>query len=188
MKKLLLVFVLAAALVGLLATTALAQPVLQDGAYVALQDGSWYQVTGGEQVASYDPGMPIPGGQSVWLFSAWAAFGLGHLQGIGNAIVYKVSIDGTPVVATKAASKALWGLPYPSRGSGPPFNPQARVKPWVVLWLYPVALGPGTYEVAGTETYTHPLTNLAFTAENRPGPFIYPAGTTPFGPWELVLQ
>jgi hypothetical protein len=190
MKKLLLVVALAVVLVGLLATTAFAQPPLQDGVYIWIYDGSWFQVTGGQLGDTQFYPTPIPADQPYWLFTAWGGYGRGRIQSVANAIVETLSLNGTPVVSTAAESKALWTMPSPSAllGEFTPFNPRMRIGGWVAAWLYPITtLAPGTYEVTGAETYTHPITDLAFLAENHPGPYIFPAGTTPFGPWALVL-
>jgi hypothetical protein len=188
MKRLLLILVLAVALSGLLAAPAFAQPPLHDGVYMWIYDGSWFQVSGGEQVLFGDPGAPIPAGQPVWLVTAWAAYGRGHVQSVASLIVEKLSIDGRPVVATTAASKALWSVPYPSAALATettPFNPRMRISGWVAVWLCPVTLGPGTYEVTGTETYTHPATDLTFWGGHHAQ--VYPPGSGDFGPWDLVL-
>jgi len=189
MKRLLLVLVLAVALLGLLAAPAFAQPQLQDGVYMWIYDGSWFQWSGGEQVLFGDPGTSIPAGQPVWLVTAWAAYGRGHVQSIGNAIVETLYIDGEPVVDSAAASRALWSIPYSSvnlvQGGG--FNPNSRISGWVAFWTYPVTLDPGTYEVSGTETNPHPFTDLGLVAENHPGPMMHTAGSYDYGPWELVL-
>ena len=186
MKKLILVIVLAVALLGVLAAPAFAQPQLQDGVYVFIFEPYWSQIAGGQEVASGDPGTALPAGQPVWLFSAWAAYGYGHLKSIGNTLVYSLSIDGLEVVPA-AASKALWSKPYRSDATGMTFNPRMRIKPWVAVWLYQVrpGLGAGTYEVTGTETVTHTVTDLFVSGMKHP--YMYRAGTTPIGPWELVL-
>jgi hypothetical protein len=193
MKKLLLVIVLAAACLGLLATPAFAAPVLQDGVYVWIYDGSWFEwvdgaPTGTEGVA----GTPLPADEPVWLLTVWAAYGRGHIVSIGNVLVESLSIDGHPVVAGKAASKALWSVPYPSEQLDEPFNPRMGIGGWVAVWTFPVTLGTGSYTVTGAEMATHPFTDLGFLALKGHGPFFFPSPESgipagPFGPWELVL-
>jgi hypothetical protein len=141
-------------------------------------------------VWDFEPGTMIPAGQPVWLVTAWAAYGRGHIKSIGNTIVETLNIDGQPVVSSQAASKALWSVPYRSEALAgeTPFNPRMRIGGWVAVWLYPVTSGTGTHVVTGTETYTHPLTDLSYVAERGHGPLFYPAGSGDFGPWDLVLQ
>ncbi len=194
MKKLLLVVVLAAACLGLLAAPAFAQPVLQDGVYVWIYDGSWFEwadgaPTGVEGLA----GTVLPDNEDVWLVTVWAAYGRGHIQSIGNVLVESLSIDGTPVVSSQAASKALWSVPYPSENLNDvfvPFNPRMRIGGWVAAWLFPVKLGTGPHEVTGAETAPHPFTDLSFVADKGHGPFFFPTEGIPagqFGPWTLML-
>jgi hypothetical protein len=195
MKRLLLVCVLAAACLGLLAAPAFAQSPLQDGVYVFIYDGSWFEwadgaPTGTEGVA----GTALPADEPVWLLTVWAAYGRGHIQSIGNVLVESLSIDGQPVVSGKAASKALWSVPYPSEQLNDvtePFNPRMRIGGWVAFWLFPVTLeGDRTYTVTGAETAPHPFTDLGFPAEKGHGPSFYPVEgipAGPFGPWQLVL-
>lgn len=190
MKKLLLVLALAIALCGLLAVPAVAAPQFQDGVYMWIYDGAWFQVTDGQAGDIVDPGTPIPAGQPVWLVTVWAAYGYGHVKSIGNTIVESLSIDGTPVVSGTAASRALWSVPYPSEALNDvftPFNSNNRVSGWVAVWLYPVTLDPGSYDVSGTETVTHIFTDLGLVAENHPGPLMYTPWSFDYGPWELVL-
>ncbi len=190
MKKTLLVVVLAVALLGLLAAPAFAQPQFQDGYYLWVYDGAGFQVSNGEITGEFDPGTAVPAGNDVWLVTLWGAYGYGHVKSIGNAIVETLKIDDTWVVPDAAASKALWGMPYPSEVLNDiwtPFNPLNRVSGWVAAWLYPVTLDPGTYEVSGTETNPHPFTDLGVVAENHPGPLMYPRGSGDYGPWDLVL-
>jgi hypothetical protein len=194
MKKLLLVVVLAAACLGLLATPAFAQPMFPDGVCVWIYDGNWFECSGGEPTGLEGSAeTPIPAGQDVWLITIWGAYGRGHIRSIGNVLVESLSIDGTPVVSGAAASKALWSVPYPSEyldDSSVPFNPRMRIGGWVAVWLFPVTLGTGTYEVTGAETAAHPFTDLSIIAERGHGPLFFPVEgipAGPFGPWELVL-
>jgi hypothetical protein len=193
MKKLLLALALAVVLSGLLAAPAVAAPQFQDGVYIWIYEGYGFRVTDG--VVSSDlfgikPGRPIPAGQKVWICDVWGAYGYGHVESIGSAIIDTLSIDGVPAVSSAAESSALWSVPYPSENAavGGAFNPRMRIGGWVAVWLYPVTLGPGTYQVKVTQTVAHPMTDLVMVAENHPGPYFYPAGTYPLDPWKLVLK
>jgi hypothetical protein len=188
-KRLLLVIVLVAVCLGLLASPALAAPVLEDGVYVWIYgDFGWMQWQNPDGwIAFGDPEDPIPAGQKVWLMTAWATYGYGLIRSIDNTVVETLSLNGQPVVATAKQSKALWSQPYPSDGLAPggAFNPNVGAKGYMAVWLYPVA--QGTYTVTGTETFTHSCVDLMFIAENRPGPNVIPAGTSSFGSWTLVV-
>ena len=196
MKKLLLVCVLAAACLGLLAAPAFAQPVFPDGVCVWIYDGNWFECSGGEPTGlEGNAQTPFPADENVWLITMWAAYGRGHIQSIGNVLVESLSIGGQPVVSSQAASKALWSVPYPSEALNDdyvPFNSRMRIGGWVAVWAFPVTLGTGTYDVTGTETQTHPFTDLSLIAERGHGPLFFPSAeygvpVGPFGPWELVL-
>ena len=185
MKRYLLVLVLAVAFLGLLAAPTSAQPVLQDGVYVYMYNGHWFQMVGGEEVASGDAGRRCPpwSPRGSWRPGRRAD---GPIESIGTALVYSVDIDGQSVVSGGAASKALWSAPFRWE-TDPPFNPRMGVEAWAARWLYQIrpGLGAGTHEVLMTETFPHRVLDLFDYGLHKPGHL--PAGSTDYS-WQLVLQ
>ena len=190
MKRLLILCVVVAALLGLLAVPAHSAPVLEDGVYIWAWDGNWFQMAAGEEVGAGLAGDPLPAGEPVWICAPWAAQTYGLVKSIGTGLVYGVTIDGEPVVDGFQESKALWHGPWPSEAAaGLGFNPKMGTKAYISAWLYPVEAGSGAHEVVVTETKTHPLTDLCIVDPENPNfhPIFYPAGSAAWDPWPLVL-
>lgn len=192
MKRMTLVVALAMVLALVVAAPAFGFAVTpDDGAYVFPYDGSWTGVVDGEMVTLNDPGTPIPAGTSVWISSGWITYTRGRAQTIPQYLLYKLSINGDPVVPTFAAGKLIWSKVYAESlyDVYPPFNPRIGAKMFTRDWWVPLGvLDEGTYAGVLTEKYTHTTTDLmGGYYDGQFHPFMIGAGTTDY-PFSFIVE
>ena len=165
MKKLLLLAVLAAAVLGLLAAPALATTLdpgfrlSEKTAYIfAYNDGSWFEVTDvaagtfvGHWVVYDDltgdlvaPADPIPANYDVVMQVSWKLIPRGQVQTLPKKFLIKLSIPEAGVDLSYEQSKAFWTLhPWDQYWVDavmpiPAFNPHIGAQPYANTWLAPL--------------------------------------------------
>ena len=161
MKRFLLVFALAAALLCLMATPALAGPASAAGyrmpektAYIfAYLDGSWFEVTdaaAGVFVGHWGPRPdPIPQNYDIAFQIAWKSPTYGLIQTLPLDMLVTLSIPQLGVDLSQEQAKAYWSGPflwddYWVNAVTPilPFNPKLGAQVYCNQWL-PLLTGPG---------------------------------------------
>jgi hypothetical protein len=197
MKKLLLLAVLAAAVLGLLAAPALATTLdpgfrlSEKTAYIfAYGDGSWFEVKDAADPSTfvghwvlYDddgnflaPADPIPANFDVVMQVSWKLIPRGQVQTLPEKFLISLSIPEAGVDLSNEQSKAYWTLhlwdQYWVDATGAlivGFNPHIGAQPYANTWLAPLTGASGL------------ATNL--TAEKR-----LPQGTYTVNYTESVVQ
>lgn len=188
MKRLLLVTVLAAALLGVLAAPALAKtktanfrPALKTAYVFAYMDGSWFEGTGDPSApdlvghfATYnddgsvmlEPADPIPANYDVVMQTSWKLIPYASAALISRAFLIKLGIPEAGVRISAQQSKAFWTGPelwddYWVTHMWPivPYDPRIKAEAYANRWLVPLT---GKHGIA---------TNLTRNKKLRPGTY-----------------
>lgn len=167
MKRLLLVAVLAAALLGLLVAPALATTPVTDfrpaerTAYIfAYGDGSWFEVKdvadpfsfvghwttyNDDYTAILKPADPIPANYDVVMQVSWKLITLGQVQTLTEKFLISLRIPEAGVDLSAEQAKAYWNLHtwdqywVDATGYLPVgFNPSIGAQPYANTWLAPL--------------------------------------------------
>jgi hypothetical protein len=168
MKRFLLVFLLAAALLGLLAAPAFAEapwaPTFRlpvNTAYVfTYLGGSWFSATGDPSAptlvahwTTFDdndnivkPADPIPANYDICMQLSWKGLDYGLIQKLPTDYLLTLSIPQLGVDLSRDAAKAYWTGPYLwdqywVDATGIPilgFNPNIGAQPYANRWLPPL--------------------------------------------------
>jgi len=195
MKRLLLAFVLSAALLGSLAAPALAEapwkPVFRldaKTAYIfAYGDGSWAELVGDELSAvfhwvTYDettgemlaPADPIPADYDVVMQLSWKSCNYGLAKTVPLAFQLKVSIPDLGVDLPYEQAEDYWVGTFfwddywvANVGPIPAFNPHIGAKVYGTRWLLPLTGDNGVATMnLGADKKLLPGTYTVYYAEN----------------------
>jgi len=206
MKRLLLVFLLAAAFLGLLAAPALAdlRASLKTAYVVPKTGGVWLEATGDVNAPTllrHPPGTPIPANYDVIIDAPWRGITQGLVQTVPLALKYDVSIPAAGVDLSQDAAMAYWSGAvlwdqYWSRllGPIPSFNPSIGAQAYANHWWGPLTgdagtatnltpgkkLPEGAYAGVLTETVVRTITDLKLNAAGQTTPVKVFPGTASY--------
>jgi len=212
MKRLLLVFLLAAAFLGLLAAPALADlRGSLDTAYVVPKTGGvWLEATGDVNAPTllrHPPGTPIPANYDVIIDSPWRGITKGLVETVPLALLYKVSIPAAGVDISQDEAKAFWSGAalwdqYWSTllGPVPAFNPSIGAQAYANHWWGPLTgdtgvatrlmpdktLPQGAYAGLYTETVVRTIIDLKLNSAGQTTPVKREPGTISY-PFTFVV-
>jgi hypothetical protein len=212
MKRLLLTFVLAAVLLGVLAAPAFAalRPSVNT-AYVVPKLGVWLEVKGDVNVPvkyGHPLSFPIPANYDVIIDVPWRGVALGLVQTVPLALKYEVSIPAAGLVMSQDQAMAYWSgaVLWDKYWSTllnamiPAFNPSIRAKPYANHWWGAVTggasvatnlmpdkkLAQGSYAGVLTETVLRTITDLKLNTVGQTTPVKVEPGTAAY-PFTFIV-
>ena len=183
MKRLLLAFLLAAALLGLLAAPALAtsvptvRPALATAYVIAYGDGSWLEVTdlnapAGVAHWAYDEKGryvldPIPANYDIVMDMGWTGMPLGQVQSASEKFLIRISIPEAGIDMSFDQGKAFWtgatlwdDFWVALMGPLTAFNPLSGLQAYCNHWWCPLT---GNKGIAGNLTSDTKLPRGTYT-------------------------
>lgn len=206
MKRFLLVFALAAALLCLMATPALAdlRGALETAYVVPKTGGVWLEVQGDVSAPTllvHPPGSPIPANYDVIIDIPWRGITKGLVQTVPLALLYQVSVPAAGVSISQDEAQAywsgavLWDQYWSSLlGPIPAFNPRIGAQAYANHWWGPLTgdagtaanltsdkkLPPGTYAGLFTETVVRTIIDLKLNSAGQTTPVKVEPGTASY--------
>jgi hypothetical protein len=212
MKRFLLVFLLAAIVLGILAAPAFALQAPFKTAFIVpnKMGGLWLEATGdvnAPTLARHPAGAPIPADYDIYLDSPLRSITLGLAQTVPSALLYQVNVPGLGVDLSPDEAMAYWSGPvlwdeYWSAllGPIPAFNARIGAPAYANHWWAPLTgaasvatmnltadkkLVPGTYAGVYTETATRTITDLKSNSAGQTTPAKRVPGSTS---WDFMFK